>query len=238
MQGDRKPPGAALVENAPPARDVRAAGATLAVRDRIIAHLGDAFATGTLEVEEFERRVTVAHQSDVAAELEALVGDLPPLARAEAAPTTRTLVPNRDVKARGMVFTAMGGVQRQGGWTVPRHLDVVTIMGGALLDFREARLPEGEVEIRVGALMGGVEIIVPPSLAVESNGAAIMGGFEHVDRAPSAAQAGTTVLRVSGLALMGGVNIEMRLPGESGREARKRRKQEARAERKLARRER
>ena len=64
-------------------------------------------------------------------------------------------------------------------------------MGGATLDFREARLPEGEVEIRVGALMGGVEIIVPPTLAVESNGAAIMGGFEHVDRAPATAEPGT-----------------------------------------------
>jgi hypothetical protein len=121
---------------------------------------------------------------------------------------------------------------------VPRHLDVVTIMGGAHLDFRDARLPEGEVEVRVGALMGGVEIIVPPSLAVESNGAAIMGGFEHVDRAPTAVEPGSTVLRITGLALMGGVNIEMRLPGESGREARKRRKQEARAQSKLARRER
>jgi hypothetical protein len=236
---DRKPTGGGLMESPGVASSARTnavkAPATLAVRDRVIAHLGDAFANGVLEVDEFERRVTLAHQSEVGPEIEALVRDLPPPSVALATPAAppRTLVPSRDVKARGMVFSVMGGVQRQGSWSVPRHLDVVTVMGGAQLDFRQARLPEGEVEVRIGALMGGVEIIVPPTLAVESNGAAIMGGFEHVDRAPATAEPGSTVLRVTGLALMGGVHIEMRLPGESSREARKRRRAEARAERKL-----
>jgi hypothetical protein len=36
------------------------------------------------------------------------------------------------------------------------------------------------------------------------------------------------LLRVTGLALMGGVQIEMRLPGESQRDARKRRRRERR----------
>jgi hypothetical protein len=230
MEGNAKPPTQSLTTG-PASRP------TLAVRDRVIAHLGDAFANGTLDVEEFERRVTVAHQSDVESEITALVRDLPAPARvAEGKASGRALVPARDVKARGTVFTAMGGVERMGAWTVPRHLDVITIMGGARLDFRDARLPEGEIEVRVGALMGGVEIIVPPELAVESSGAAIMGGFEHVDRAPAHAEPGSALLRVTGMALMGGVHIEMRLPGETDRQARKRRKQEAKAERRVARR--
>jgi hypothetical protein len=201
---------------------------TLAVRDRIIARLGDAFANDRLDVDEFERRVTVAHQSDSGRELDGLVADLPPPATASAVAPARELVPSREVRPKGTVFTAMGGVERRGSWMVPRKLNVMTVMGGAKLDFREARLPEGEVEIRVGALMGGVEIIVPPTLAVESNGAAIMGGFEHVDRAPVALEPGSTVLRITGLALMGGVSIETRLIGESSRQARRRRKRERR----------
>ena len=222
------------------ARDPRSEGAlvespgvrpprpTLVERERIISRLGDAFANGNLEVEEFERRVTLAHQADADRELAALVTDLPAPTRPTEAPPTRALVPERDVKATGMVLAAMGGVERRGTWNVPRRLNVVTIMGGATLDFREARLPEGDVEIRVGSLMGGVEIIVPPSLQVESTGAAIMGGFEHLDRAPPIADPGATVLRVTGLVVMGGVSIETRLPGETGRQARKRRKREAR----------
>jgi hypothetical protein len=201
---------------------------TLAVRDRIIARLGDAFANDRLDVEEFERRVTIAHQSDLGGELDALVADLPAPATATTVAPARDLVPSREVRPKGTVFTAMGGVERRGSWIVPRKLNVMTVMGGATLDFREARLPEGDVEIRVGALMGGVEIIVPPTLAVESNGAAIMGGFEHIDRAPVTIEPGSTVLRISGFALMGGVSIETRLPGESSRQARRRRKRERR----------
>ena len=77
--------------------------------------------------------------------------------------------------------------------------------------------------------MGGVEIIVPPHLPVEAEGVAIMGGFDHVDRAPAEPDPGAPLLRVTGLAFMGGVHIEMRLPGESGRDARKRRRRERRA---------
>jgi hypothetical protein len=201
---------------------------TLAMRDRIIARLGDAFANDRVDVEEFERRVTIAHQSDSERELDALIVDLPAPTKSTAVAPARELVPSREVKPKGTVFTAMGGVERRGSWMVPRRLNVMTVMGGATLDFREARLPEGDVEIRVGALMGGVEIIVPPTLAVESNGAAIMGGFEHVDRAPVTIEAGSTVLRISGFALMGGVSIETRLPGESSRQARRRRKRERR----------
>jgi Domain of unknown function (DUF1707)/Cell wall-active antibiotics response 4TMS YvqF len=200
---------------------------TLALRDRVIARLGDAFANGSFDLEEFERRVTVVQQSESVRELDEIVSDLPAVPE-PAAPATRALVPHREVKARATVFTAMGGVERRGSWVVPRRLDVYTIMGGASIDLREARLPEGDVEIHVRSLMGGVEIIVPPNLAVESSGAAIMGGFEHVDRAPATVEPGTTILRVSGVVMMGGVSIEMRLPGESPRQARKRRRREAR----------
>jgi hypothetical protein len=101
-------------------------------------------------------------------------------------------------------------------------------MGGAHLDLRDALLPPGTIEVRVAALMGGVEIIVPPNLAVEAEGVSIMGGFDHVDRAPAEPDPGAPLLRVTGLVLMGGVHIEMRLPGESSRDARKRRKRERR----------
>jgi hypothetical protein len=86
--------------------------------------------------------------------------------------------------------------------------------------------PPGPVEVHVLTLMGGVEIIVPPQLAVESDGVAIMGGFDHAGSAPAAADAEATVLRIHGFAVMGGVEIKIRLPGESERDARKRKRAE------------
>jgi hypothetical protein len=201
------------------------------IRDQTIARLSDAFATDLIDVDEFERRVTVAQRSESLAEIQALVTDLPARSNAPAAvpaPAPRPVVATGAVRRRGTVFTIMGGVERKGSWTVPRSLNVGVVMGGAKLDLREAWLPPGPIELRVAALMGGVEIIVPPHLPVEAEGVAIMGGFDHVDRAPAEPDPGAPLLRVTGLAFMGGVHIEMRLPGESSRDARKRRKRERR----------
>ena len=203
------------------------------MRDQTIARLSDAFATDVIDVDEFERRVTVAQRSDSLAEIQSLVADLParPVGQQAAvpAPASRPVAPAGSVKLRGTVFTIMGGVERKGSWTVPRSLNVGVVMGGAKLDLREAWLPPGPIELRVAAVMGGVEIIVPPNLPVEAEGVAIMGGFDHVDRAPAEPDPGAPLLRVTGLAFMGGVHIEMRLPGESSRDARKRRRRERRA---------
>jgi hypothetical protein len=212
---------------------------TTEARDRVIAWLSDAFARGDLEVEEFERRVTVAHRSDALAEVEALIADLAaPAAPGVPAPPARTLVPSAEVRRSGLALAVMGGTRRIGSWSVPRTLNVVSVMGGSQLDFREARLPAGVIEVRVLSVMGGVEIIVPPHLAVEASGAAVMGGFEHVERVPMSPDPAAPLLRVTGLAMMGGVHIETRLPGESAREARRRRKRERRDRDRQARRQR
>jgi hypothetical protein len=133
------------------------------------------------------------------------------------------------VRPSGLVLSIMGGTERQGVWSVPRTLNVLSLMGGSRIDLREARLPAGVIQLRVLSLMGGVEIIVPPHLAVEANGAAIMGGFAHVERAPATPDPAAPLLRVTGLVMMGGVKIEMRMPGETRRDARRRRKREQRA---------
>src|SRR4029077_19261194 len=119
--------------------------------------------------------------------------------------------------------------ERRGAWPVPRRLRVVAMMGGAHLDLREARFPAGVVDIEIIAFMGGVEIVVPPGLAVQTHGTAIMGGFQSVNRAPAHPDPDAPLLRVHGFAMMGGVDIKMRLPGENDREARRRQRTELRA---------
>jgi hypothetical protein len=99
-------------------------------------------------------------------------------------------------------------------------------MGGAHLDLREARFPPGPVDIEIFSMMGGTEIIVPPGLAVETHGSAIMGGFQEVNRAPLHPDDNAPLLRVHGFVFMGGVDIRMRLPGETDRDAHRRQKRE------------
>src|SRR4029078_4407525 len=91
------------------------------------------------------------------------------------------------------------------------------------------------IDIEVSAVMGGINIVVPPGLAVQMHGSAIMGGLADVNRAPGTPDPDAPLLRVHGLAMMGGVNIEMRLPGESERGARRRARRELRDERRAQR---
>ncbi len=124
---------------------------------------------------------------------------------------------------RQTILAVMGGASRRGSWVPPRKLQILAVMGGAELDFREARFGAEGIDINIFALMGGVEIIIPPGVRVEISGVALMGGFEE-HGSTSAADAYAPVLRVGGFALMGGVEIRTRYPGESGREAKRREK--------------
>jgi hypothetical protein len=208
-------------------------------RERVIAHLSEHFANDTLEVDEFERRVTLAHTSDSPEAIDALLADLPPIegALAPAAPVVPAVVPALLPAAEDhqKLYAVFGGIQRGGAWTVPRHLRVIATMGGVQLDLREARFPPGVVDIYVRAVFGGIDIIVPPGLAVQMHGSAIMGGFEQVDRAPASPDPEAPLLRVHGVAIMGGVDVRMMLPGESEWSAHNRKRRELRAERRSAR---
>lgn len=211
-------------------------------RDRTIDVLCRQFAADTLSLDEFERRVDRAHAARTMEDLASLVSDLPAIrAEDEGGPGEKPASPARSVgtsrepnasrapakrEPRDTAFLAavFGGVERAGRWIPPRHLVVVASMGGAELDFREARLPPGETRITVVCLMGGVEIIVPPDLAVDTSGVAVLGGFENRGRTPASADRDAPCLRITGVVIMGGVSIEERLPGETARAAKRRRR--------------
>src|SRR5688572_6985604 len=205
-------------------------------REQTIVLLCEHFAQDRLEIEEFETRLDRAHRAATMAELDALLQDLPAPAPAAPEPSGHDA---RDVLARGTravadamrdsrtLLAVMGGVERKGRWTPARRNVVIAIMGGAALDFREVTLPPGQTEVFIFCVMGGAEIIVPPSLSVDASGVAIMGGFEHSAALPSDPDA--PVLRINGFCLMGGVEILVRFPGESAKDARERQREERRA---------
>ncbi|MDP2957150.1 MAG: DUF1707 domain-containing protein [Longimicrobiales bacterium] len=197
------------------------------------------FANDSIPMEEFERRVEVAHRAASVEELKELLRDLPganvpaPVGHAAPAPRPRARVTAAaHEREQGFVVAIMGGATRKGRWHPARTTFGFALMGGMELDFREAFLPPGVTEVQIVAIMGGAGIIVPPGVNVESHGVGIMGGFEHVageyDYDPDA-----PTLRISGVALMGGVDIRVRHPGESARDARRRQKQERKERRRL-----
>ena len=190
-------------------------------REQIVQRLCTHFASNHLTMEELEQRIDHAYRAVSLAELESLVSGLPALTGAasvpsvgappypsHAAPATPVDVPARDV-----LIAVMSGHNRRGHWLVPRHLKIFAIMGGVDLDLRDAVIAPGLTEIEIIAVMGGVNLVVPPDVRVECVGSAFMGAFDvHHPRDMPDYSMGERILRISGFALMGGVEAKVRFP--------------------------
>lgn len=201
-------------------------------REQTIQALCDHFAQDALTVDEFERRVDLAHRASTSAELMALLADLPvtPPVPLQESPVSAPLPSPADIRPSQTMVALMAGVERKGRWIPARNTRVLAFWGGVELDFREALLGPGVTEVTIACLMGGVEIVVPPDIIVEADGIAIMGGFSH--RTPgSGITTDSPVLRITGFALMGGVDIQTRLRGETAKDARRREREERKQKR-------
>jgi len=204
-------------------------------REQAVERLMEHFANDDLEVEEFERRLDEAHRSQTAEELNRILADLPEpraltLREADASlqPARRPELVSRDqVRDRALIMSIMGGSERKGRWIPARRSNVIALMGGHALDFREALMAPGVTEVWIFAMWGGVEIVVPPGLPVEVDGLAIMGGFDFDSNEPTDRTPDQPLLRIRGMALMGGVEVTVRQVGETARDAKRRRKLEA-----------
>ncbi|MEA2164390.1 MAG: hypothetical protein QOK37_2517 [Thermoanaerobaculia bacterium] len=81
---------------------------------------------------------------------------------------------------------------------------IIAFMGGCELDLTKADMEQGSASIELVAIWGGIEIKVPDGWEVVGNTVPIMGGAEIRTKAVP----GGRRLNVSGLALMGGVEIK------------------------------
>jgi hypothetical protein len=211
----------------------------VALRDRrhqVIARLSECFASDVLEVDELERRLDLAHAARTVAELEELVADLAPVATTAIAPLATAAIDDPSRAERKKLRIVMSHVSRKHRWTVPRTLKLRVLWGNAELDFRDASLAPGVTTIDVGVLMGNVEIILPPSLAVDVDVSSFMASVEERHRVPPDADPSLPVLRLTGAVRLGNLEITTRLPGETAGDADRREKRERKQLRKAERR--
>ncbi|MEU6326603.1 DUF1707 domain-containing protein [Streptomyces sp. NPDC047049] len=200
--------------------DLPALRASDADRERVAEILRDAVAEGRLAMEEFDERLDAAYQARTYRELEVLTADLPAGAAAPAplslrkesaapAPWAERIVDGTQGSSVGLAL--MSGFQRKGRWTIGRRFTAACLMGGGEIDLREADFAGPEVVITCWAVMGGVNILVPPGVGVEVRGVGIMGGFDAREEGVPGEPGAPRVI-VKGLAMMGGVGVERKLP--------------------------
>ncbi|MEU0333111.1 DUF1707 domain-containing protein [Streptomyces sp. NPDC006193] len=214
------------------APDLRASDAD---RERVAEVLRDALAEGRLDMEEFEQRLEAAWTARTYGELAPLTRDLPAAGGAAPAPVSFAKAPDnggwgsritgRAGSSTGAV-AILSGFQRKGRWTVPKRFSCLALMGGGEIDLRDADFADREVEIHCVAVMGGVQIVVPPGVEVVVRGVGVMGAFEH-PREDGPPEPGAPRVVVGGFAFWGGVGVERKLP----RAQRQRLKEQRRRER-------
>jgi class 3 adenylate cyclase len=169
------------------------------VVDLLRQHCGD----GYLTLDEFSDRVGQVFEARTRADLELVTMDLP---------AARRPIPEQGRReARRWAIGIMSGHKSAGRWRPAEEVTALAIMGGVELDLRHAEIDGPEVIITAIAIMGGIDIIVPDNIAVDVSGIPFMGGFDSrvkdVPRLP-----GQPVIRVKGLALMGGVTVRTKKP--------------------------
>lgn len=193
-------------------------------RDSVIDSLSTHFANDALGMDEFEQRVDLAHRATSVAELDELLSDLASaadagpsesLVRQAETPQAAIATHAREVKR---VLSILSSTQRKGTWRVPGNLRVVSVMGAVELDFREAELGPGVTEVKVRSVMGAISIVVPPHLQVECDGTVFLGHFEGMDRSAGERNPDAPLLRITGVAVMGAVEINTRVPDDAGQE--------------------
>lgn len=189
------------------------------LREQVMDRLTEHYSRENLSMEEFERRAGEATKARTQTALYVLVSDLPAMPRDDMMPAAREAaypradtrgyqVASSDCPDKDVVFCVFGGASRKGIWNAPRKLDAMCVFGGAEIDFRKAAIPPEGVRINVMAIFGGVDIIIPPGLRVQTKGIGIMGGFDHA-QAPDAAP-DAPVIVIEGLAVFGGVDVKIR----------------------------
>jgi hypothetical protein len=190
-------------------------------RDTAASVINDAMAEGRLTAEEHADRLDLIYAARTHGDLVPLLADLPAAgtARAPAAGQPAQLAPGGPA---GRIVAIFGGASRKGGWQAEPVINVVAVFGGVELDFREAVLPGKEVILRVTAVLGGVDVTVPPEMRViDSGGVAILGGKDIAGPGPESSGPDAPVLRIEGTCILGGIDVK--------RKARKRNRDRGRA---------
>jgi hypothetical protein len=212
-------------------------------RERVAEVLRDALAEGRLDMEEFEERLEETYKARTYGELAPITRDLPGPAAVAPVSFVKQPVESGSWAARivggegssSWAVAIMAGFQRKGRWTVPKRFNSFAFWGGGEIDLREANFADREVVVNCVAIMGGMNVVVPPGVEVVVRGIGIMGGFDHREEGRPGDPGAPRVI-VTGFAFWGGVGVERKLTRAERLRIKEERRQE-KLERRAARKE-
>ncbi|HUQ99539.1 MAG TPA: LiaF domain-containing protein [Gemmatimonadaceae bacterium] len=115
------------------------------------------------------------------------------------------------------IVSFLSSTERDGHFRVPRRMRIVAVMGNVELDLREAEIGLGVSVIEAVSVMGNIEITVPPDVAIECEGDALLGTFsvEYKGKVNTAAASRDKTIRITGNAYLASVTVRVKGPDEA-----------------------
>jgi hypothetical protein len=181
-------------------------------RHKVAELLREAAGEGRLELDELDARLDATYSAKTYSDLVPITMDLP---GHHESPQLPARVPRRQVAPattqHDSSFALMSETARRGPWLVPETHTAFARMGSVRLDLREATFTVHETTIWANAVMAGIDIVVDEFTRVIVDGLGIMGDFsQQKDKVAARLSEESPVVRVRGLALMSGVNVQRR----------------------------
>ena len=114
------------------------------------------------------------------------------------------------------VVSFLSSTEREGRWPLPRKFRALAVLGNVELDLREAEIGLGVSVIEAVAVMGNIEITVPPDVAVESDGDTLLGSFvvKYAKGVSPSTATGYKKLHITGTAYAASVEVHVKGPDE------------------------
>jgi uncharacterized protein DUF1707 len=175
-----------------------------AEREKAAALLREAAAERRIDLEELAERLALVSGARIQPELETVLEDLPARDAGLAAARPQTA-------ARWSV-AVIGNEVRSGRWRPGESSRALALVGDCTLDLRQAEVEGMALQITAIALVGDVRVIVPPGVAVELDGIAVIGSKKYeLGEAPEP-PSGAPRVRVNGYAVIGDVILASEPP--------------------------
>lgn len=188
-----------------PQGGVPARAVTPQERELAVSRLSLAFGRDMLTLDELEQRLAAVYRASTAAELAQLTADLEQ--SGSSGLPAQKLTSQQLMSPR--VEAVLGNVERGGRIVVPMQLEIRSILGNVELDLRHAQFGPGVTEITVLALLGNIEVRLPPDMPVENHGSAVLGSFAaRAPRGGVVAAPGQQSIRLTGHAVLGNVEFD------------------------------
>jgi hypothetical protein len=115
------------------------------------------------------------------------------------------------------VVSFLSSTEREGNWALPRRFRALAVLGNVELDLREAQIGLGVSVIEAVAVMGNIEITIPPDVEVESDGDSLLGSFvvKYAKGVSAGTATGYKKVRITGTAYAASVEVHVKGPDES-----------------------